>query len=112
MKLNSASLLDNIPKSLPVELCQTLFEKPNIRIERILSHGHQSPKDGWYDQAQDEWVMVLQGQARLRFADDTIQELQAGDYLLIPAHCRHRVEWTQPDCTTIWLAIHVFEESG
>jgi len=112
MKSSPASLLQNIPESIPVELCQTLYEKPNIRIERILSYGHQSPEDYWYDQEQDEWVLLLQGQAKLAFADNSTLELQAGSYVLIPAHCKHRVEWTPPNITTIWLAIHVFEETG
>ncbi|WP_324615364.1 cupin domain-containing protein [Methylomonas albis] len=87
-----------------------MFSKPNIRIERIVSKGHSSAKDEWYDQNQDEWVMLLQGEARLTFALSAPVDLKPGDYLLIPAHCRHRVDWTHPDIESIWLAIHIFAE--
>lgn len=105
-----ASLLTGIPETLPEELCQTLLEKPTVRIERILSRGHRSPDDYWYDQDGDEWVLLLQGAARLAFSDGSQVAMQAGDYLLIPAHCKHRVEWTQPDSDSIWLAIHLIEK--
>jgi cupin 2 domain-containing protein len=109
MNPDSASIFADIPKQLPDELCQTLLAKPNVRIERIVSKGHHSTEDFWYDQAQDEWVLVLQGQARLSFIDNDSVELNAGDYLLIPAHRQHRVDWTAPDEETVWLAIHIFD---
>jgi cupin 2 domain-containing protein len=112
MKLRPASLFMEIPEMLPNELCQTLLDKPTVRIERILSQGQRSPDDFWYDQDQDEWVVLLQGQARLGFRDGEPVDLRAGDYLLIAAHCQHRVEWTQPDAISIWLAIHVFDAAG
>jgi len=112
MKPNLASLFTDIPDHLPAELCQTLLENPSVRIERILSQGQHSPDDFWYDQAQDEWVLLVQGQARLGFFDGKSVEMHAGDYVLIPAHCRHRVEWTQPDAVSIWLAIHVQAAAG
>lgn len=102
-----ASLFTDIPENLPDELCQTLLEKPTVRIERIVSRGQHSPDDFWYDQPQDEWVLLLQGRARLGFMDAESIDMQAGDYLLIAAHCKHRVEWTQPDAISIWLAIHL-----
>lgn len=101
------SLLNDIPPTLPEELCQTLLQKPTLRIERILSQGHQSPTDFWYDQDQDEWVLLVEGQARLSFANGESTTLHAGDYLLIPAHCKHRVDWTPADRVTIWLAIYM-----
>lgn len=107
MNVNSTSIFADIPAQLPEELCQTLLAKPNVRIERIVSKGHRSAEDFWYDQAQDEWVLVLQGRARLHFIDADPVEMGAGDYLLIPAHCRHRVDWTSPDRETVWLAIHM-----
>ena len=107
MNINSASIFADIPKQLPVELCQTLFTNPSIHIERIVSQGHCSAEDFWYDQVQAEWVLVLQGQARLAFFDGSVIALAEGDYLLIPAHCKHRVEWTTPATETIWLAIHI-----
>jgi cupin 2 domain-containing protein len=75
-----------------------------VRIERIVSHGHASPGGFWYDQDRHEWVVVLTGAARLRF-DDDIVELKPGDFATIPAHTKHRVEWTTPDEPTVWLAV-------
>ena len=100
------NIFANIPDTLPEELCQSLISRGDLRIERIVSKGHASPKDFWYDQAQDEWVLLLTGQARLAFADGSERTLMAGDYLLIPAHSRHRVEWTAEDVETVWLAIY------
>lgn len=108
MKANSTSIFADIPEQLPEELCQTLLNRPHVHIERIVSKGHNSDKDFWYDQAQDEWVLVLQGRARLEIFDGSSIELAQGDYLLIPAHCKHRVDWTQPLVETVWLAIHIF----
>jgi cupin 2 domain-containing protein len=112
MNVNSSSIFADIPEQLPEELCQTLLAKPNVRIERIISKGHSSAEDFWYDQAQDEWVLLLQGRARLSFAAAGPVELSAGDYLLIPAHCRHRVDWTTTDMETIWLAIHIIDQAS
>ena len=94
-----------IPANLPSELVTTLLTSENVRIERIVSHGHASPQGFWFDQDQHEWVMVLKGAARLRFEDETV-EMQPGDFMNVPAHAKHRVEWTTPDEPTIWLAVH------
>ena len=102
---DAGNLFSNIPTSLPQELIQPLLTKPNLRIERIVSHGQSSPEGFWYDQAQHEFVVLLQGAARLRFEDGVI-EMQPGSFIDIPAHQRHRVEWTSPDEPTIWLAVH------
>ncbi len=100
------NLLDNLPTSLPEELVTVLAENPHVRIERIISTGQASPEGFWYDQVEYEWVMVLQGEARLRFEDDaTVLPMKPGDHVLIPAHRRHRVEWTNPDGPTVWLAV-------
>lgn len=101
------SLFAEIPVELPEELNQILLKTPQLRIERILSAGQASPEDFWYDQTQAEWVMLLQGQARLSFADAESVELYPGDYLLIPPHCKHRVDWTTPHQVSIWLAVHI-----
>ncbi len=100
-----SNLFSNIPADIPDEIIETLFTGESIRIERIISHGHASPDDFWYDQDQHEWVVVLTGAGRIRFDDETV-EMQPGDFINIPAHKRHRVEWTTPDESTIWLAIH------
>ena len=101
----SSNLFADLPQQLPDELFTTLLEAANVRIERIVSHGHASPEGFWYDQDQHEWVIVLKGAARLRF-EEGIVEMKAGDFLNIPAHQKHRVEWTTPDEPTIWLALH------
>lgn len=98
------NLLHPLPASIPAELTETLVAASSVRVERIVSHGHTSPDDFWYDQPEHEWVAVLQGAARLRF-DDEVLELGPGDFVNIPAHRRHRVEWTTPDEPTIWLAV-------
>jgi len=95
-----------IPETLDDEFIELLGQNENVRIERIVSRGHTSPATGWYDQAQNEWVMVLKGAAILAFEDGEEVRLERGDYLNIAAHTRHRVKWTQPDAETVWLAIH------
>jgi cupin 2 domain-containing protein len=89
----------------PGEVCDTLFETEGVRIERIVSHSTPSPADFWYDQEQEEWILILQGEAKLQIHPDNQIFLKAGDSLLIPRHCRHRVEWTSAE--TIWLTVHV-----
>jgi cupin 2 domain-containing protein len=98
------NLFLDIPLNLPNELVQTLLATPHVRLERIVSLGHASPPDFWYDQDQHEWVLVVQGAARLQFEEETLA-LKPGDFVSIPAHRRHRVEWTSPDGPTIWLAV-------
>jgi cupin 2 domain-containing protein len=84
-----------------------LLAAPNLRIERIVSTGQATPPGEWLDQDRSEWVILLRGAARLRFADEASgRDLRPGDYLNIPAHCRHRVDWTAPGEPTVWLAIH------
>lgn len=100
------NLLTTVPFELPEELSETLAARPTLRVERIVSRGHRSPPGFWYDQDEDEWVLLLSGKARLQFADDqSSMELRAGDFLEIPAHRQHRVDWTDPRQDTVWLAI-------
>lgn len=90
------------------EYFETLVSAPDVRIERIISHGQATPAGEWYDQDRDEWVLLLKGSAALLFEGESeSRALSVGDYLLIPAHVRHRVEWTAPGKTTIWLAVHM-----
>jgi cupin 2 domain-containing protein len=100
-----ANLFDDLPAHLSEELITALVDTGKVRIERIVSHGHGSPPGYWYDQVQDEWVIVLKGAARLRF-EDGVLDMKPGDFVNIPAHERHRVEWTMPDVPTVWLAVH------
>ncbi len=100
------NMFDAIPMSINTEIFETLIESEDIKIERIISKGHTSPDSGWYDQDKNEWVIVLQGKALLAFADNTTINLKTGDYINIAAHQKHRINWTDPDTETIWLAIH------
>ena len=84
-----------------------LLSRPGLRIEKIVSNGQSSPAGFWYDQPEAEWVVVLSGEARLRFEDEARpRKLGPGDFVDIPAHRRHRVDWTHPDQPTVWLAVH------
>ena len=101
-----SSLLENIPAELPEELLETLVAADQLRIERIVSRGQSSPEGFWYDQEENEFVVVLQGSAGLRMeGGDALLVLKPGDYVVIPAHVRHRVEWTDPSGATVWLAV-------
>jgi len=109
MDLNDqGNVFDHLPDAAGgEEHFAALLSRPGLRIERIVSHGQASPPGFWYDQPQGEWVLVLKGQARLRFADESADRaLSAGDFVAIAPHRRHRVEWTDPAQPTIWLAIH------
>jgi cupin 2 domain-containing protein len=101
---DSMNLLSSIPATLPYELTDTLVQAKHVRIERIVSQGHVSPPDFWYDQDENEFVLLIQGAAQLRF-EDSLVEMTPGDWLDIPAHRKHRVEWTSPDERTVWLAV-------
>jgi cupin 2 domain-containing protein len=108
--MTTNNLFVHLPRYLPDELFTTLLDAANVRIERIVSHGHASAEGFWYDQDQNEWVVVLKGAARLRFEDETI-EMKPGDFIDIPVHKKHRVEWTTPDEPTLWLAVHYGDTS-
>ncbi|MDO8331885.1 MAG: cupin domain-containing protein [Fluviicoccus sp.] len=88
------------------EFFEALVQRPGVRIERIISHGHCSEAGFWYEQKEAEWVMVVQGEARLRFEQgDRVVELKPGDWVEIAARERHRVEWTTPEEETVWVAV-------
>jgi len=106
------NLFSDIPTSRPKELTEVLAEATSIRIERIVSHGHASPEGYWYDQDENEWVVVLKGRAKLLFeGDDEPLEMRPGDFVNIPAHKRHRVEWTTEAEPTVWLAVFYKNQS-
>ena len=102
------NIFDDIPNELPQELFTQLLQQDKLKIERIVSKGHATPAGEWYNQTQDEWVLLLQGQAILAYEQHSIS-LIAGDIVFIPAHTKHRVEWTAPDILTIWLVIHLYK---
>ena len=104
---DGGNLFADIPQRPAHEEMTTLLASGALRIERIVSHGHTSPPGFWYDQPRPEWVVVLAGRAELRFeGEDATRRMERGDWLYIPAHRRHRVEWTDPTQTTVWLAVH------
>jgi cupin 2 domain-containing protein len=104
--MKSANIYHGIPADLPDEIAESLLSQTNLRVERIVSRGHRSLPDFWYDQEEHEWILVLTGSARLQLAESgELVSLHPGDYLEIPAHTRHRVDWTDPSQDTIWLAI-------
>lgn len=105
--MHRGNLFKKAPAQLPEELTETLVTGAGpVRVERIVSRGHASPKGEWYDQQEVEWVVLLQGAAVLQFEDeDQCTELRPGDWVEIPAHCRHRVESTAAEGETVWLAV-------
>ena len=102
-----ANLFAPIPPESPRKSSRFSWQTGNFRLERIVSAGQATPPGEWYDQDTHEWVALLTGGAGLRFEDEAEPRvLRPGDYLLIPAHRRHRVEWTDPEAPTVWLALH------
>ena len=99
------NIFKEIPQTLREELFEEIATSEHVKIERIISDGHTSPKSGWYDSAQNEWVIVLQGEAILSFEEGADVALKRGDYHNIPAHKRHRVSYTSTEEKTIWLAV-------
>ena len=110
VELLAGNLFDDLPDCLAEEQFASMAEGGSCRLVRIVSTGQASPPGFWYDQDEAEWVVVLRGRARLLIdGEDDPRELGPGDHVKIPARLRHRVEWTDPDQPTVWLALH-FEE--
>jgi cupin 2 domain-containing protein len=106
--LVSANLFSPLPAADTAELFDELLTRPGLRLERIVSCGQTTPEGEWYDQEGDEWVLLLAGAAELLIeGEEGPRRLIPGDYLLLPARCRHRVTWTDPDQQTVWLALHL-----
>lgn len=87
------------------ELFTTLVQRPGVRVERIVSHGQSSPAGFWYDQDESELVLLVAGSARLEVEGSGELALEPGDWIDLPARCRHRVSWTDPEAATVWLAV-------
>ncbi len=109
MELDTGNLFARLPDApLDDEMFEGLLGRGGVRVERIVSTGQASAADDWYDQEDDEWVVLLTGAAGLRIeAEAEDRELKPGDWLFLPAHCRHRVTWTQAQPPTVWLAVHI-----
>ncbi len=110
----AGNLLADLP-AVPeaAERLEILLTQPGLRIERIVSSGQASLPGFWYDQAETEWVLLVRGEALLRFEDETeARRLHPGDWLCIEPRQRHRVEWTAADGPTVWLAVHCTPETA
>ncbi len=107
------NLLADLPPPGREEVFQEIFNRPGVRIERIVSCGQATPPGEWYDQGWDEWVLLLAGSAGLLLeGEEGARTLVPGDHLLLPARCRHRVEWTDQEVQTVWLAVHFTGSPG
>ena len=105
--MNINNLFDNIELNLDEEIFEDIINSGGIKLERITSNGQATAPGDWYDQSNDEWVILLKGSAGIRFDEnDEVILLKPGDYLNIPAHKKHRVEFTDKFEPTIWLALH------
>jgi cupin 2 domain-containing protein len=105
MTIRVENLFANLPELSESEQSLSLFENHAVKIERIISQSHSSPPGFWYDQDEDEWVIVVRGEATLEFEGRELVRMNAGDHVTIPRHVKHRVQRTDPK--TIWLAVHV-----
>ncbi len=106
--IRSGNLLADVPENLPAEQILSLAEFSGGKIERIVSTGQASPPGFWYDQDAAEWVFLVAGSAGLLIdGESAARVLGPGDFVEIPSHVRHRVEWTDAEKPTIWLAIHL-----
>jgi len=105
--VDSENLFEEIPEVLEEELLEPLVETAGFRLERIVSRGHRTPDGQWCEQQRNEWVVLLRGAAILQIAGkETPIRMEPGDFVKLPAGLRHRVEWTDPSCDSVWLALH------
>jgi len=104
--IKKSNIFLDIDINLDAELFEDIIQKESFKLQRIISQGHTTPKGEWYNQDEDEWVMLLCGEAILSFEGEEDVRLVGGDHINIPAHKRHRVSWTKPDVKTIWLALY------
>ena len=106
--VKAGSLGESLPdEPQPEELFHILLESRGLRVERIVSTGQRMAEFEWYDQEWDEFVLLSSGAAHILIEGESeVRVLKPGDWMLLPAHCRHRVTWTQADPPTIWLALH------
>jgi cupin 2 domain-containing protein len=107
-QMNAANMFANIPARIPSEIIERIVHSSAVTVERIVSpRGHASPGGFWYDGGRSEWVLVLKGGAGVLYEGVAGPRLLSpGDHLIIPAHVRHRVDWTDPDRETVWLAVY------
>ncbi len=107
MTIQSTNILHPLPRAGEDEIFDVLARGRDAIVERIVSHGQSTPADAWLEQERTEWVVLLQGRARIRFRDDDSEiELNPGDAVTIPGGVPHRVTMTSPHAPTVWLAVH------
>ncbi len=99
------NIFDDFPKNDDKEFIEEILSAKDFKLERIISEGHISPSNFWYDQDKNEFVLLLKGKAELSFDNGEKYELNPGDYMIINAHQKHRVDWTDPNQKTFWLTI-------
>jgi cupin 2 domain-containing protein len=99
------NIFESIPQNLEQEVFEAIIQHENVKIERSISKGQASPGTDWYNEKYNEWVMVLKGEAIITFEQGEPMRMKVGDYLNIPAHQKYRVDWTDPNTETIWLAV-------
>ena len=103
---HTSNLLNTAIPAAGEEVEHTLHQGSNWRLVLIASNQSRCPDGVWMNQSEQEWVMVLRGSARLQLTNpERVVDLSAGDHLFLPAHCRHRVERTDPDPGTLWVAL-------
>jgi cupin 2 domain-containing protein len=103
--MESGNFFENYPFSED-EIFEDILKNKNFKIERIVSRGHITPEDEWYNQETDEWVMLLTGSAKLLFDKGEELKMKPGDFINIPAHKKHKVIFTDTNEDSIWLAVH------
>ena len=105
--MKPGNIFSEIPDLVKDEIFETLLKTDHLELERIISSGQATSPGQWYDQPTDEWVILLKGSAGLLFeGQKEMLVLHPGDYVHILAHQRHRVEWTDGEQKTVWLALH------
>lgn len=108
----SGTLFSDLPPPGPHEVCRDLLARPGLRIERIVSFGQATPPGEWLQQEDAEWVVLLSGAAGIRFQGEEFdRRLAPGDWLEIAPRLRHRVEWTEEGCASVWLAVHFVQKA-
>jgi cupin 2 domain-containing protein len=107
MQPEHGNLMADVPAGAAQEIFQPLLERSGLRIERIVSNGQASPEGFWYDSPEAEWVLLVSGSAAIEFEGQAGEHrMQPGDWLHLPANCRHRVAWTDATRPSVWLAVH------
>jgi cupin 2 domain-containing protein len=111
--MKRGNIFSEIPDLVKDEIFESLLKTDHLELERIISSGQATPPGKWYEQQTDEWVILLKGRAGLLFeGKEEIMLLHPGDYVHILAHQRHRVEWTDKEQKTVWLALHYLGSDG